>query len=95
MSVKLSAAAQLDLFQIATEGLERFGPHQVARYEAGLQKAFDLLARNPKIASEHSEYTPPVWIYPFQAHVIIYFIVEEDIFIVRVCHSRDDWTRFT
>ena len=93
MTVRLSAAAQLDLFQIAMEGLDRFGAHQVARYETGLQKTFDLLGRNPKIAPEHAEYTPPVRIYPYRAHVIIYLIVENDIFVLRICHSRDDWTR--
>ena len=94
MAVKLSAAAQFDLFQIAMEGLDQFGPAELAKYEAGLQKTLDTLSRNPRITVEYDSYHPPVRIHPFQAHIIIYRIENEDVFVVRVCHSREDWTRF-
>ena len=94
MPIRLSAAAQLDLFQIALDGLDMFGPVQTERYEAGLNKTLDFLSRNPRAAQEYDEYTPPVRICPYQAHVIIYRIEDDSVFVIRVCYSREDWTRF-
>ena len=94
MAYRLSTAAQFDLFKIALDGLEQFGPSQVARYEAGLQKTLERLSRNPRLATEHQEYSPPVRTFPFRAHVIIYRIEEDEIFVIRICNAREDWTRF-
>lgn len=94
MAIKLSTAAQMDLFHIAVDGLDIFGPAQTERYEAGLNKTLEFLARNPRATAEHGEYTPPVRVCPYQAHIIIYRIEDDDVFVVRICHSREDWTRF-
>ncbi len=93
MTVRLSQAAQLDLFQIALDGLDQFGPHQVAKYEAGLQVVLGTLEANPRLAAERADHDPPVRIHPYQAHVIIYRIDDTGIFVLRVCHAREDWTR--
>ncbi|WP_416065788.1 type II toxin-antitoxin system RelE/ParE family toxin [Rhizobium sp. ZK1] len=43
------------------------------------------------MARERQELTPPMRLHPHQAHLIAYTIREDDIVIVRVLHSRQDW----
>lgn len=93
MAVKLSNAAQRDLFDIALDGLDKFGPRQAEIYETGLVKCLDTLDRNPRIGSEHDDYVPPVRMFPYQSHVVVYRIEDAGIFIIRICHAREDWTR--
>ncbi len=94
MTYRLSSAAQFDLFRIAFDGLDLFGARQVAKYETGLKHTLDVLAQYPRAAPERDEYSPPVRIHPFQAHVIVFRIEDnDDIFILRICHAREDWTR--
>jgi len=75
------------------DGLDQFGPLQVEKYEAGLTKTFEFLGRTPHAAAEHDEYDPPVCIYPFYAHVIIYRLDGDEVVIMRICAAREDWTK--
>jgi toxin ParE1/3/4 len=93
VAIRLSAAAQYDLVKIALDGLEKFGPYQVERYEAGLNKLMDQLAHNPNMAAEHTQYDPPVRMFPYQSHIILFRVDDGDIFVLRICHAREDWTR--
>ena len=73
------------------DGLDKFGPFQVEKYEKGLEKTFEFLARTPYAAAERGELDPPVRVYPFYAHVIIYRVEGDDIVIVGVRHGHEDW----
>ncbi|MBB2971698.1 toxin ParE1/3/4 [Mesorhizobium sp. RMAD-H1] len=69
-----------------------FGPAQARKYYDELFEAFDLIAANPRMARERHELSPPMRIHPFKAHLIIYYIDnDDDIFIVRVRHGQEDW----
>ena len=94
MTIRLTKPAQHDIYRIAVEGLERFGAHQLAKYEVGLNNRLLFLSDYPHAATEHREYNPPVRIYPYEAHIIIFEVIDGDVVVLRICHSREDWTRF-
>lgn len=69
-----------------------FGAAQPRRYHDELFTTFGLIAANPRIARERLEISPPVRIYPFKAHLIVYLIEKADnILIGRVRHGHEDW----
>ncbi|KQP61515.1 hypothetical protein ASG40_02240 [Methylobacterium sp. Leaf399] len=86
--------ADLDIAHIYGHGERAFGIEQAERYQAGLFDAFDVLARNPHLAHERQEITPPVRIHPHGVHVIVYAVRDTGILIVRVLHGRQDWERW-
>ncbi|WP_094461896.1 type II toxin-antitoxin system RelE/ParE family toxin [Pannonibacter phragmitetus] len=92
MGFQLSLEAEEDIIGIAETGLRLFGIEQARRYHDQLFDLFDLIAANPQLARERPELTPPMRIYPFKAHLIIYRITEGgDILIVRIRHGHEDW----
>jgi toxin ParE1/3/4 len=93
MACRLSRKAAADVRHIYTESIRQFGPAQAARYHARLRRTFDLLVDSPELARERVELSPPVRVHPCGSHVVIYLIEEDGgILIVRVRHSREDWT---
>jgi toxin ParE1/3/4 len=40
---------------------------------------------------EPTEFTPPVRLHRYNAHLIIYRVGNEDILIIRVLHGRQNW----
>lgn len=91
MPYRLSLAAEADLVRIYVDGVERFGVRQAEQYQSGLNRAFDFLADNPRAARERLDLEPPVRIHPVGAHVIIYVLSTDGIFVARVRHGRENW----
>ncbi len=50
------------------------------------------LARSPLLAAERSEFDPPVRIFPYEKHLIVYRAEDTGIFIIRVSHESMDIT---
>jgi len=57
-----------------------------------LGQAFDRLAQFPEMARLRMEFTPPVRIQPYQSHLIVYLAEGDLIDVIRVLHSRANWT---
>lgn len=91
MKYRTTFEADRDIIEIYVLGAEQFGVPQSERYVSELFGTFELLADNPQMARERQELTPPMRLHPHQAHLIAYTIREDDIVIVRVLHSRQDW----
>lgn len=92
MSYRLSRKAEDDLIDIYIEGVARFGVRQADLYHSEIGKMFDLLAENPRMARERFEITPFVRVHPFQSHLIVYLIENnDDVFIIRIRHAHEDW----
>jgi toxin ParE1/3/4 len=91
--VKFSRRAERDLLDIYLFGDAEFGTAQAEKYRAGLDRVFDLLAENPRLARERLEFRNPVRLHAYQSHVIAYRIVGRHILIVRVLHGHADWGR--
>ncbi len=87
----LSREADSDLKEIYKYSFARYGEQQAGRYIGSLEESFRLLAKNPLLCRERSEFVPPVRIHHHGRHVVVY--IEKDrntILIVRVLHDSMD-----
>ncbi len=92
MAYRLSRKAEEDILDVFLYGAEQFGLSQAAHYQGQLEKTFDFLADNPRIARERHEIAPPVRIHPIGSHLIVYTLDDHgEILIVRVRHGHEDW----
>jgi toxin ParE1/3/4 len=87
--IKASAVADLDTKY--WDGVELWGRQQARIYLEHLESLFNLLAEQPEIAREHREFVPPVRIYPFRSHVVVYLHTATELDILRVVHARTNW----
>ncbi|WP_419808783.1 type II toxin-antitoxin system RelE/ParE family toxin [Sphingomonas sp.] len=91
MSYRLSDRAAIELLELLQESIGRFGVHQAARYRASMERAFVLLAENPRIARGRDELVSRARAYRHQAHMIVYREEGDGILIIRLPHARSDW----
>ncbi len=84
---RLSKAAQTDVRNIARYTQKEWGRAQRRRYLDGIQEKFEALSLNPTMTAERFDFNPPVRIYPYEKHLIIYVIGNAGILIVRVLHQ--------
>ena len=82
--------AETDLLEIWMYTYKEWGPQQADKYLDELDAAFKLLAQQPLICRERSEFTPPVRIQHHQHHLIVYLAKEDGINVVRVLHETMD-----
>jgi toxin ParE1/3/4 len=94
MNYKTTRRADQDIIDIYVHGAASFGIDQAECYHEGLVSVFELLAENPYLARERSEFDPPVRLHPYQAHMIAYIIRDDELLIIRVLHGRQDWERY-
>jgi toxin ParE1/3/4 len=66
---------------------KEWGRAQRRRYLDGIQEKFEALSLNPTMTAERFDFNPPVRIYPYEKHLIIYVIDNAGILIVRVLHQ--------
>lgn len=96
MGYRLSRKAAADLRAIYAEGIRLFGLQQADRHMDRLEQAFELVGGNPHMARERFELSPPARVHPVKSHVVLYVVRDDgDVLIVRVRHSREDWTGFS
>ncbi|WP_186418904.1 type II toxin-antitoxin system RelE/ParE family toxin [Bosea sp. CS1GBMeth4] len=92
MRFRLSLAAKEDIIGIAEQGIRLFGQAQARRYHDELFAIFDMIAAYPRIARERKELSPPMRIYPFKAHLVVYRVEQDgSVLIARVRHAHEDW----
>lgn len=92
MTYKLSQQAETDIIDIYLQGKEQFGVNQAESYHLSMKGFFALLSENPELAREREELNPPIRVYPYGSHLILYKVEENrDVFIVIIRHSHEDW----
>ncbi|MEM9838022.1 MAG: type II toxin-antitoxin system RelE/ParE family toxin [Pseudomonadota bacterium] len=92
MAYRLSRVAERDLLLHYAEGVETYGAEHTERYFADLEKTCAFLSHFPEAARERVEITPPVRIYRFKSHLIVYVVEpSRDILVLRIRHGREDW----
>lgn len=92
MPLRFTRAADADILNMMIEGIERFGPAQADAYAEGLKTACRAIEDNPEIVRLRTEFTPPVRIYRYSSHIIVYVTDGEGVLVVRVRHGREDWS---
>lgn len=90
--VVLRPAAEADLGDIWDYTVGAWSEKQAEVYLTGLGQAFDRLGEFPEMARLRMEFTPPVRILPYQSHLIVYLAEDDLIDVIRVLHSRANWT---
>jgi toxin ParE1/3/4 len=84
MPIRKTDLAEIDLNNIYRFRYERFGEAQADIYANRLFDVFDLLAFNPLIERERTEFVRPVRIHPFMSHLIVYEMFGDTLVILRV-----------
>ncbi|NJM30683.1 MAG: type II toxin-antitoxin system RelE/ParE family toxin [Rhizobiales bacterium] len=93
MRLRKSRLAQRDIDLIYLRGCDRFGEEAALAYVEGLLSLFELLCLHPEMARERTEVKPPVRIQPYEAHLVVYRVVDSQLRISRVLPARSDWAR--
>ena len=88
---RLAPAAQNDLSGIWDYSALMWSPDQADVYLRGLAEKLDVLCAHPEIARERREIDPPVRLYSYRSHFIIYRIEDDHLAIIRVVHRRQHW----
>ncbi len=88
----LTAEADEDLVTLFIQGCDMFDVRQAGRYLDELEAVFPRLAANPEMARLRLEFDPPLRVFNFEAHVILYEVDHEVARILRVRHGHEDWS---
>jgi toxin ParE1/3/4 len=88
---RFTPAAVQDLEDIWEFSAQRWSPVQADKYLTRMVSAFERIAANPRMVRERREYTPPVRVYRYESHVIIFMDEADHIAIIRVRHGSEDW----
>ena len=89
--IAIRDAAIADLDAMYWQGVALWGGRQARVYLEALESLFELLAEQPEIARQRGEFDPPVRIYPFRSHVVIYRADTAELDILRVVHGKTNW----
>jgi toxin ParE1/3/4 len=87
---RFSKKAAQDLKDIYQYSYREYGEIQADTYIQELEKTFDLLAENPLLCRERTEFIPSVRIYHYNKHLIVYINEQNSILIVRLLHEKMD-----
>lgn len=88
---RTTGEADEDLIAIFIQGHDLFGARQADRYLDELHALFQRLAEHPAMTWLRTDYDPPVRIYAYRSHMVVYEEAPEGIVILRVRHGHEDW----
>jgi toxin ParE1/3/4 len=86
-----SLQARRDLEDIYRFGIQRYGAVAASAYIDEIILKYRYIANWPQSCSLRHEVSPPVRIYPFKGHLIIYRESEHQIEVLRVVAHYRDW----
>ena len=89
----LSEAADADLAEILSYGIEQFGEASGEAYVAGFETSFALIAEHPYAGAVHDEVRPPIRSLPHGSHRIFYDVAGSRVIVQRVLHKAMDVER--
>lgn len=87
LEIIVSKQAEQDLLNIWSYTNKQWDEKQADAYLDRLNEGFELIAENPNIAVLRKEVIKPVYIYPFEHHLMVYVVDETRIKIIRVLHE--------
>jgi toxin ParE1/3/4 len=89
--LRLHPRAEADLAEIWLYTAKEWSRAQANRYVMGLDKAFTLLTDQPEVARCFSSMLPPVHVYRYQAHIVMFTADDDLVQVIRVVHARSNW----
>jgi toxin ParE1/3/4 len=93
-ALTLRPKAIADLAEIWAFTAAQWSESQAETYLTGLQALFDLLCSQPDMARLRHEITPPVRLFPYRAHLVIYQDTADSLHILRLVHGRAQWQAY-
>jgi toxin ParE1/3/4 len=91
LHVSLTPLARADLNGIWEYTASQWSNEQADLYIRSLDSAFRQLCISPLIGKRLEVIDPPVRVFPFRSHVIIYMPGETNLNVLRVVHQRSNW----
>ena len=91
---RLSRRAATDLEDIADYTIKQFGVEQARVYRDSLKSCFQRLANNPKVGRKAEQLAHGLRRFEHQAHIVFYTVDDDELYVVRVLHSRMDVRRY-
>jgi len=88
--LRLSAAAQRDLDQIAEDGVRDHGPDVSERHIEGFRRLFQLLRDHPLAGQDWPEPALGVRTLSHRPHRIVYRVVGDRVIVDRILHHARD-----
>jgi len=88
---RLTEKAYQDVREIAEYTQDMWGSAQRRKYLDDLNGKFQLLADMPLMAAERKEIDPPIRIFRYESHLIVYLVEDGGILILRIRHHSEDW----
>lgn len=88
--VLLYPRAEADLENIWHYSAATWEVEQANHYVDQFDKCLGILSSNPHISRERDEYTPPVRLYRFNEHLIVYIADESTLHVIRILHRSMD-----
>lgn len=82
--------SEADLAEIWDHTVQHWSVAQAKSYLTGLNDTLLLLCDHPEIARLHA-FTPPVRVFPFRSHLLIFVADEAVLEVIRILHMRSDW----
>ena len=82
--------AEKDLLDIWLYTFSEWGEQQADDYLETLDAAIRLLAEQPLMCRERTEFTPPVRIHRHENHLVVYLAMDKGIKIIRILHASMD-----
>lgn len=83
-------SAEADLADIWDYTVARWSVAQAESYLTGLNDTLALLCAHPEIARLH-DFRPPVRIFPYRSHLLVFAVDEVAVEVIRVLHLRSNW----
>ncbi|MDO5704686.1 MAG: type II toxin-antitoxin system RelE/ParE family toxin [Paracoccus sp. (in: a-proteobacteria)] len=83
--------AQRDLATIWDYSFTLWSETQADRYVAGLHQAMLSLWEAPLIARERDEIVPPVRLWRYRRHLIVFRVKGRDLHVLGIPGARQDW----
>ncbi len=89
----LSQAADADLTEILSYGVEQFGEETGEAYVVGFDASFALIAEHPFAGAVHGDVRPPIRSLAHGSHRIFYDVLEGQVIVQRILHKAMDVER--
>jgi plasmid stabilization system protein ParE len=86
----LSRRALLDIQEIETYSIERWGPAITANHLQSIEDALNLLRRNPSLIKPKRSVSQSLCFYRVRQHFLVCAAFEETVFILTVKHGAVD-----